>query len=121
MYDVARRCRAELHFLTNARARLQHSHAVEIRQEVLGRPGEGAEQSLHPARPDVLLVLRRLHVDVEPSHKLFIPVSCAASVIREYAGGGHRAVDEPLAAHTVMVQVDCYRCAEVGRAPHMAL
>ena len=42
-------------------------------------------------------------------------------VIREYASGGHGAADEPLAAHTVIEQVDCYTSAEVGRRPKIAI
>ena len=42
-------------------------------------------------------------------------------MIGEYAGGGHGAADEPLAAHTVIEQVDCYTSAEVGRRPKIAI
>ena len=45
-------------------------------------------------------------------HNLLIPLSHASCVVREYADGGHGAVGEPLAVHTVMVQLECYGCAE---------
>ena len=64
--------------------------------------------------PMWLLLMRRLHVDVWPGHNTFIPVSHASCVIREHAGGGHGAAEEPLAVRTVLVQLDCYSCAEFG-------
>ena len=39
-------------------------------------------------------------------------MSQASCVVREYADGGHGAAGEPLAVHTVMVQLECYGCAE---------
>ena len=64
--------------------------------------------------PMRLLLLRRLHVDIWPGHNVLILVSHASYVILQYTCGGHGAADEPLAAHTAMVQVDCYSWEKAG-------
>ena len=82
---------------------------------MLGRPGHGghgAEQpppGLGPMWPALAEEAARGR---PLGHNLFIPLSQASCVVREYADGGHGAVGEPLAVLTVMVQLECYGCAE---------
>ena len=59
-------------------------------------------------------LLRRLDLDLFRCHHIFLPMNHEPCVIREYASGGHGAADEPLAAHTVMVEVDCYSWDKAG-------
>ena len=53
-------------------------------------------------------------MDVRLDHRIFIPVSHPSCIIQEHADGGHGAANDPSAAHTVMMQVECYGCAEYG-------
>ena len=84
---------------------------------MLGRPGHGghgAEQpppGLGPMWPALAEEAARGR---PLGHTMFIPLSQASCVVREYADGGHGAVGEPLAVLTVMMQVECYGCAEYG-------
>ena len=70
--------------------------------------------SFGPTEARCAALLRRPDLDHFRCHHIFLPMNHEPCVIREYASGGHGAADEPLAAHTVMVKVDCYSWDKAG-------